>query len=1005
MKQTSLDLNGPILSFVTQPTELTVCSGVAATFTGIATATFPTQSPVNQATNTGIVTYRWYDQNGPLFDNPPTEGGDGVTISGAGTTTLTLYNNTQSRSVFVRADYIPSAYQTSSPVTAGTARSTGNAINEPTDSNTVNLTLYPLISITSEPLDATVAQNAQATFSTTAAATDGSAVSYQWQLNGQNLTDTTTQTTSTTPTKVTITVTDDLGELTIIDFSKLSTYSNFIKGRTYTLVSSADITTRVTAAGAGGGTSGTRQVSGGAGGLSTGTFTFLAGQTYQLIVGGAGEGGNVANPNPLLGAGGFGGGGNGGGRSGLGGGGGGYTGLFGTSITQTNAIIIAGGGGGGNDDPANGGGGGGASGGNSSNVPGAGGPSVSRGGFGGTQTSGGAAGGADGGPGTAGSALQGGRGGAGGGGGYFGGGGGQFYTGCCAGGAGGGGSGYIHPTLLTDASTTQGAGSAPTFDGTFKIDIISAQVTAVTTVSGSQTPNLRISTNVIGLNQVRCIVSHPTACNSPVSTRSANFVVVLARAIMNFEGYSSGTNISNNFSINFETFGSYTHTNSTAGYPVLGFYAPEKDVDLELEIYAAKGNDNGGFRGGQGGISIIRFTARQNEEYIVAPLPQANQGGAVYIYRKARLIAAVGSGGDAGSNRNGGDGGGINVSGADGSGREAGRGGSVISAGNLPQTGIFGSLAGQIPTFSGDTRASAPDGGRVLPCARGGYWREQGKQPCEDLGNIQAYWDNGTLFTNSAVISRGHKIGYGIRQTGGAGISGGGNGGQGATGGSGGVNGAGGGGGSGYTDGSVRIMSTRQGGNDGIAKVVFKLPRDQPVTWTVTRGSPIRTTNGGLLMDGWILVFTRTNGSGPDTLTFGPKNKTFDASIGSGSVYTFRSLSYVQGPEFYNQAVYPDIENLTPTTILVYDYATNRAFRPQGGAGGTFGEQQLLGGNTTLERLLAQYNSGGGQATTLAVRNPSNPAQLKLSTFGISSVYVIEANQGRFINNHTYQFP
>jgi hypothetical protein len=90
------------------------------------------------------------------------------------------------------------------------------------------------------------------------------------------------------------------------------------------------------------------------------------------------------------------------------------------------------------------------------------------------------------------------------------------------------------------------------------------------------------------------------------------------------------------------------------------------------------------------------------------------------------------------------------------------------------------------------------------------------------LGNIQFFTDTGVRVTNTATISRGHKIGYGIRQTAGAGSGGGGVGGQGATGGQGGVNGGGGGGASGYTDGSVTLVSTQQGGSTGIAQIIFR---------------------------------------------------------------------------------------------------------------------------------------------------------------------------------------
>ena len=59
-KQTTLDLDGPKLGFTTDPQNITVNAGTAATFVAIGTATFPSNIPAKFATNTGIVTYRWY---------------------------------------------------------------------------------------------------------------------------------------------------------------------------------------------------------------------------------------------------------------------------------------------------------------------------------------------------------------------------------------------------------------------------------------------------------------------------------------------------------------------------------------------------------------------------------------------------------------------------------------------------------------------------------------------------------------------------------------------------------------------------------------------------------------------------------------------------------------------------------------------------------------------------------------------------------------------------------
>ena len=90
------------------------------------------------------------------------------------------------------------------------------------------------------------------------------------------------------------------------------------------------------------------------------------------------------------------------------------------------------------------------------------------------------------------------------------------------------------------------------------------------------------------------------------------------------------------------------------------------------------------------------------------------------------------------------------------------------------------------------------------------------------MGNVQFYTASSGVISNStSSITRGFKAGYGIRNTAGAGVSGGGNGGNGATGGNGG-SGGGGGGGSGYSDGSIEIISTQQGGNSGVGIVVIR---------------------------------------------------------------------------------------------------------------------------------------------------------------------------------------
>ena len=199
MKQTTLDLNGPILSFTTNPVGVATTSSGSVTLTGIATATFPSQTPSNPAVATGSISYRWYEVGvGALSD--------GTNITGSATTSLTLSNLTSptsnQRKFYLTTDYIPSAYQSSTPVTAGTARSTGNAVNEPISSGVGTLTVYPLLEIIGQPSNRNVLTNTNTTFTVNAGLTDSSfndgLTTYQWYLNGVAVNDGTVDTSSTT---------------------------------------------------------------------------------------------------------------------------------------------------------------------------------------------------------------------------------------------------------------------------------------------------------------------------------------------------------------------------------------------------------------------------------------------------------------------------------------------------------------------------------------------------------------------------------------------------------------------------------------------------------------------------------------------------------------------------------------------------------------------------------------------------------------------------------------
>ena len=814
-KQTTLDLDGPKLGFSTDPQNLTINAGTAATFVAIGTATFPSNIPAKFATNTGIVTYRWYVDDIAVTD--------GQSYAGSGTTTLQIFNNTSAKTVYCEADYIPSAYGLPGvAVTVGSARSTGHAIFEPVRSGSAILSLNPQLAIDTQPTDLTVAEGNDAVFTVEASLDDNTTegFSYQWQINGSDVTDGTTTFDAAKSESVTVTIRDQSGVTETVNFADLSTKT--LGTGTYDLTTDGDFESSLELLGAGGGLDDYRGGPGGKGGKSTGTFTFLSGTTYKIVVGSKGVDG--ANG----GAGGtYGGGGNGAGSN-AGSGGGGYTGLFVGTVSLDNAVIIAGGGGGGSNDPASGGGGGGATGGDASNQ------SPGRGGAGGTQSAGGA-GGPSSNAGTDGSALAGGPGAAGGGGGYYGGGGGRTTTTAGANGAGGGGSGYIGSSLLTDGVTTQSEGAEGSQDGSFIITATDTSIgTATLTISGSTSNSLTVSSNQNFQGTVKVTVSNSNAYNSPLTSNTVSLSIVDARNLIKIEQYdfSSTATLSE---VNL-TDGGLSLSDATHPANEICIYSPEKDIPIEMDLYGGRGLtfdegtnannqwEDGDYSGGEGGYSKIKFTLEQNVEYIITGL--YDTVNAPFVYRKANLIACVGEGGDGGHYGDGGDGGGVNESGNDGEGRFNGVGGNRVATGNLGDSGEFGTQYTDVENvYAEDSIASIPryEGGQTVKCSKGIYYRQEGFTSCQDVGDVKYRISNGTEVTNSAQIERGFKAGYNIMTTGGSrAASDGGDGGNGATGGFAGTSG-GGGGGSGYTDGTATVIRSRIGGSTGPARVNIKL--------------------------------------------------------------------------------------------------------------------------------------------------------------------------------------
>ena len=764
---TDLELNGPFISFTEQPVGIGSTVTGSVTLSGIATVSWATTTP----SSFGTISYQWYEDGiGALSDSS--------TVTGSATTELTISDlrspQDNGRQFYLEADYnATDEYQTA-------LLGTGNAPNEPKKSDTVGITVEPLIEIIAEPTTTETVINTTKTFTIDAGLTDSSYgdVSYQWSLNGAEVTDGT--------------VTDNIGSTALVEGPQSYTFSS---DECVDLIDARDITI-VVAGGVGGpGVSGPGPTDGGNG--RAGRLPYAPGQTITTkLCFKIGRGGNSGSG----GAGGQGGastyakGGDGGPGSYGGGGGGGATAVYDEARSKY-TIVAAGGGGGG---------------GSGTSGP----PNARHGGLG---------------FGRARDAMSDDRS--------------TPDPGGDGSNSGGGGGGGAAPTNYPDSggggNGADGNGGASAYDnriasfaydgwgirgnGYASIDFIgktpvNTTVTRNTVVTGAQTNTLTLSTDQVGIQTVSVAIVSADATNSPLISSTANFVVRdnASEYLVNVEGIN---NTSTANLTNIDLFnGDYEFTTST-GDPTQSafiseyvFYAPDKDINVEMDLYGAKGADVGSNSGGEGGFSRVRFTLDRNVEYTLAGL--IDSINAPYLYRKSTLIASVGQGGAAGQRSSGGFGGGIGVSGSDGAGGASG--GAKVDEGTLPSNGIYGSLVnGFLTAETPDTNATGNDGGRTIPCTRGEYWRQQNVAACADVTTESYRLSDGTLVTNtSSTIARGYKAGYNITQTAGLQSNNGGNGGNGTTGGNGGANGFGGGGGSGYTDGSVTVVNTQSGGSD-----------------------------------------------------------------------------------------------------------------------------------------------------------------------------------------------
>ena len=382
---------------------------------------------------------------------------------------------------------------------------------------------------------------------------------------------------------------------------------------------------------------------------------------------------------------------------------------------------------------------------------------------------------------------------------------------------------------VTYTSATQGGGQTQTIK---------------TTISGSQSKSMTIQSDTVGIQTVRCLITHPTAALNegqatlPSEENESDGVLDsgLLTVTRNFETISSVNLQQSNLTAEIvrdddvNVFDDSTQnlflgplvlqatTENFEMTRAITVFPTEENIAVRIEMAGSAGQSFNGNSGGEGGKCTFTTTLLKNTEYTfklgatIEPTASIGRGGAgAYFYEKGRLLVACGGGGASGwYGGTGGDGGGAGVAGSSGSGQNRGAGGTKYNDGGLPAAGVL---------------PSGATGGKIESCTTGGYWNGQGFSPCSDIGQQKFVLANGQINNSTQTIQRGYKAAdvnsdYGFRHNGGnsqvIGANGlfVGGGGAGAGGGNA-ASGAdsGGGGASGYSNGSVTMISAQQGGN------------------------------------------------------------------------------------------------------------------------------------------------------------------------------------------------
>ena len=195
-----------------------------------------------------------------------------------------------------------------------------------------------------------------------------------------------------------------------------------------------------------------------------------------------------------------------------------------------------------------------------------------------------------------------------------------------AGGGGGGQSAYNNQQVTLQSGTSSVTGVDPYIEVEYNSPSGTGSVIKTTTnISGATGSRLRIKRDTVGIHQLKCKISHPTAVNNPASSSTrenspfftdqvefnALSAVNLTRSNLTYEITQDNTQnsfASDTVNLFVQPLSLTGQSSNAASYRNIHIFPEEENITVKMTMSGSAGQSFNGNTGGAGGSTVFTYT-------------------------------------------------------------------------------------------------------------------------------------------------------------------------------------------------------------------------------------------------------------------------------------------------------------------------------------------------------------------------------------------------------------